>query len=178
MKNQVKIAVVVCLVAPLILREASGALEPYPAVLQPSGAHKVSTNNALLEFPETQLFALRKAGAKKAAEEGTKIDTSAFMGNIPSHYWEQIAIAHYGLGEGKSQSASLGRWTLTANTIKSASPQEREEALHWIHSRLSAQGIDNVDTLRIRYLKTFWDIETNSEVKREIKREIDVDIKQ
>ncbi|MEL7227529.1 MAG: hypothetical protein AAF810_16790 [Cyanobacteria bacterium P01_D01_bin.36] len=199
MKNRIRVAIALCLTAPFILREISGALEPYPAVLQPSGAHKVSTNSTLLEFRETQLFTLQKGNAQTngtqtdgtqtedAQTENTqqhtakekavrRVDTTAFMGNIPSHYWEHLAIASYGLAEGKSQSASLGRWTLSATTIKSASPKERETALNWIHARLSAQGIHNADTLRIRYVKKFWDIEANTEVKREIKREIDVDI--
>ena len=194
MKNRIRVAIALCLTAPFILREISGALEPYPAVLQPSGAHKVSTNSTLLEFRETQLFTLQKGNAQTngtqtedAQTENTqqhtakekavrRVDTTAIMGNIPRHDWEHLAIASYGLAEGKSQSASLGRWTLSANTIKSASPKEREPALNWIPARHSAQGIHNADTLRIRYVKKFWDIEANTEVKREIKREIDVDI--
>lgn len=166
--------VAVCLIAPLILRELSGALEPYPAVLQPSGAHTVSTNNTLLEFREAQLFALHHNGTQARTEQ--RIDTTAFMGRIPSHYWEHIAISNYGLGAGKSQSASLGRWSLSATTIKSASPEEREEALNWIHTQLGEQGIHHADTLQVRYMKTFWDIDTNTEIKKEVQKEINVDI--
>ncbi|MGB3672198.1 MAG: hypothetical protein WA984_18940 [Phormidesmis sp.] len=166
-----KVAIALCLLAPLALREISGALEPYPAVLQPSGAHKVSTADTLLEFRQTHLFAVQADGSEQ------QVDAIAFMGNIPSHYWEHLAIASYGLAEGKSQTASLGRWALTATTIKTAPPTERIEALAWIHDRLHAQGIDNANTLSIRYMKIFWDIESDTEIKRELNKQVDVDIK-
>ena len=153
-----------------MLREKSSALEPFPAVLQPSGASKVTTEDSVLIFYKTQLIALKTDGSEQ------RVDTAAFMGNIPRHYWQKIASSRYGLEAGTSKGTSLGPWMLAIAADEPASSTERKEALDWIHARLRAQGIEQVKTLRTRKIKTFWDIESDTEIKGEIQEETDVDI--
>ena len=169
-KMLVRVAVFAGLLGPLMLREKSGALEPFPAVLQPSGASKLTTKDTTLTFYTTQLIALKTDGSEQ------RVDAAAFMGNIPRHYWQKIAGSRYGLKLEASQGTSLGPWMLTTAADKPASSTEREEAIDWIHTRLQAQGIERVKALRTRKIKTSWDIESDTEVKREIQGETDVDI--
>lgn len=165
----IRVVVAVGLIVPFVLREIDPALEPYPAVIQPAGANKVSTEEAV-KFVETQLFAVKEDGSEQ------RVNTKDFMGRIPGHYWGNIAGARYGLEPAKTRTASVGRWSITLLTAKEASPQERKEALNWIHDRLHAQGIDDAVVLRIRPFSTLWDVETGVRVKEEIGEQTDVDI--
>lgn len=169
-KTAIRMVIAFCLIGPFLLREADRTLEPYPAVLQPSGAYKVSTKDAV-KFRKKQLLAVENDGSEH------EIHTDDFMGDIPSHYWSYVADSRYGLASEKERTVALGRWRLTLVTHKEASPTERKEALRWIHARLRAQGIDDAAIIRIREIDTFWDVQSGTEVKRETKEQIDVDIK-
>ncbi|MEO1402613.1 MAG: hypothetical protein AAFV72_15395 [Cyanobacteria bacterium J06635_1] len=167
-----RLIIALALLVPFGLRELSSSLEPYPAILQPSGATRISTQDTQLKFYEMQIVAMRADGSEQ------RLEPREFMGKIPTQYWTHIARTHFGLGPAKTQNMSLGIWTLTATTIKSASPPERAEALSWIHTRLRALGVEDAHTLRVRQIKILFDLQTSTETKREITEQIDVDITQ
>ncbi len=158
------------LVIPFLLREISEGLEPYPAVLQPVGANKVSTTDNVLVFTEAQLIAIKIDGSVH------EVDTEAFTGQIPHYYWGNMAYLGFGLGPARSQSLSLGMWNLTFTETKSSSLEERQAALRWIHTRLENQGLKDVNKLSARRMEVSYDKGSGAEVKRELVEEIDVDI--
>lgn len=167
-----RLLIAIALLVPFGLRELSRSLEPYPAILQPSGAGKISTKDTRLRFYETELVAVRSDGSEQ------RLDPNEFMDKIPTQYWTHIARAHFGLGPAKTQDISLGIWTLTATTLKSASAQERVEALTWIHNRLKALGVEDAQTLKVSQIRILFDLQTATETQREITDQIDVDINQ
>ena len=167
-----RLIIVLALLVPFSLRELSSSLEPYPAILQPSGSTKISTKDTVLKFYEMQIVAVRQDGSEQ------RIEPRALMDKIPIQYWTHIARSHFGLGPVKTQEFSLGIWTLTATTIKSASPQEKVEALNWIHNRLRELELEGVKTLSVRKIRILFDLNVGTEIKREITEQIDVDITQ
>ncbi len=168
-KVVIGLAIAIALLGPFLLTEYVD-IEPYPAVLQPAGAYTISTADRLLTFDQTQLIAVKPDGSE------IEVDTEAFMGAIPHHFWRNIAERDFGLQGAPSKSFSLGVWTLSATQQAEVSPKARQAAVSWIQSRLSEQGISGANALVVRRMKRSFDVEAGTESKREITEQIDVDI--
>ncbi len=149
-KTAVRVVVAACLAVPFLITEISKGLEPYPAVLQPSGAYTVSTADNILTFKKMQLIARDLEGSELV------VDTDAFMGTIPHHFWTRIAGARFGLSREASDS--------------------KQETLNWIQARLLDQGIDRASTLVVRYIALSFDVNSGKEIHREVTKQIDVDL--
>ncbi|MFK8186486.1 MAG: hypothetical protein AB8B99_24170 [Phormidesmis sp.] len=171
LKTLKRLALLTGLVGPFLLTEYAGHLEPYPAVIQPGGAHKVSVDDETLTFNETQLIAVAADGSQQL------VDTEAFMGDIPHHFWSRLAGKNFGLGKAnETRDLSVGVWTLSAEPVQPATSAEKKEALNWIQKRLKAQGMTEIDTLRVQRSKLFFDVKAGEKAKREITEQVDVDI--
>ncbi len=174
MINPIKVAIglllAIALLGPFLLREYSSGFEPYPAVLQPSGAYTISTANRLLTFDQTDLVAVKPDGSK------VQVDTDALMGAIPHQFWTSIAERDFGLKGAPSRSFSLGVWTLRATPQAAVSLKVRQAAVSWIQSRLNEQGISGANALVVRRMKRSFDVAAGTESKRKITEQIYVDI--
>lgn len=159
------------LILPFLLREASNSLEPYPSALQPSGATKISTAEGVLRFSTTELVAIRSDGTEQ------RLDPNQFFGVIPNQYWTHIARNGFGLSEPKAQSVSLGIWTLSVTTILEASPDDRAAVMDWMKTRLTEIGIPDTEKLRVQQVRTLFDIDKRTIVKREVTEQTDVEIR-
>lgn len=145
--------VATCLAVPFLITEFSRDLEPYPAVLQPSGAYTISTTDSVLTFRQTQLVAREPDGSEMA------VDTEAFMGAVPHHFWVRIADSRFGL-EGTNK----------------PSPVARQATLSWIQERLRAQGIDDANALVVRRVELSFDVKSGEETNRAVTEQINVDL--
>ena len=170
-KLGLRLLILLGLLCPFLLREASNSLEPYPAVLQPSGATKISASDGILRFSRTELIAISHAGTEQP------LDPREFFDVIPNQYWSHIARNGFGLGEAKTRSVSLGIWTLSATTILEASPTERKAALDWMTTRLQRLGMSDVEKLQVRQVKTWFDIDKGVAVKSEITEQTNVELR-
>lgn len=159
------------LILPFLLREVSSSLEPYPAVLQPSGATKISVSEGVLRFHKTELIAILNDGTEQS------LDPNRFFDTIPNQYWTHIARNGFGLSQPKSRSFSLGIWTLSATTILEADPVERKDVLNWLNTRLIALGITEANKLRVQQVRTLFDIDRRMTIKSEITEQIDVELR-
>ena len=163
--------VAICLAVPFLITEFSSDLEPYPAVLQPSGAYTISTDDNMLTFSKTQLIAQSPDGSELV------VDTDAFMGAIPHHFWTRIADARFGLAHEAQQTSFLKLYPfLRRQESDKASSEARQATLDWIQERLLDQGIDEASTLVVRYITLSFDIESGEETHREVTKQINVDL--
>ena len=174
MTNPIKVAIglvlAIALLSPFLLREYSSGFEPYPAVLQPSGAYTISTAGRLLTFDQTDLLAVKPDGSE------VEVGTEALMGAIPHQFWTNIAERDFGLKGAPSRSFSLGVWKLSATPQAAVSSEARQAAVSWIQSRLNEQGINGANALIVRRMKRSFDVEAGTESKREVTEQINVDI--
>ena len=167
-KLVLRLIILLGLILPFLLREVSNSLEPYPAVLQPSGATKISTTEGVLRFYKTELLAISHDGTEHP------LDPRQFFHTIPNQYWTHIARNGFGLSQPKSRSFSIGIWTISATTILEASPKEKTAALDWMNARLIALGLPETDKLRVQQVRTLFDINQRMTIKSEITEQTDV----
>ncbi|MEL7354863.1 MAG: hypothetical protein AAF171_23190 [Cyanobacteria bacterium P01_A01_bin.116] len=171
-KLLLRLALFAGLIIPLILRQISGGLEPFPSVLQPLGDDKVSVAEGVVDFSSTELVAVKQDGSEE------RIEPALFFDEIPTHYWTKIVNNGFGIGEPETYSFSLGIWTVSAATTLEASEAQKKETLTWINDRLSALDIQDVSHLSVRTISSLFDIETQTKIKNDITDEISIEIAQ
>lgn len=164
------LALAVFLLVPFMLREDSRILEPYPAVLLPSGAAKISVVDGQVPGRALELVAIRADGTEET------IDPRQFftINEIPS--WPWIAGRGFGLADGKSKQATIGSWTLSVATQRAASDAQRKEAIQWLKQRLASVGIPDAQSFQVRQLKIQYDINSRTIVDREAATKLDVQL--
>ncbi|ESA36269.1 hypothetical protein N836_07970 [Leptolyngbya sp. Heron Island J] len=170
-KLVLRLIILLGLILPFLLREVSNSLEPYPAVLQPSGATKISTSEGVLRFYKTELLAIGNDGTEQF------LDPRQFFNTIPHQYWTHIARNGFGLSQPKSRSFSVGIWTLSATTILEASPEERIAALDWMKARLIELEMPETEKLRVQQVRTLFDIDKRMIIENEITEQTDVELR-
>ena len=158
------------LITPFVLREVNNNFEPFPAVLQPSGASKVSTESGLIRFSRKELFIVKSDGSTQ------EIDPDLFFKGIPNHYWSYIVENSFGLDERRVRSFSIGIWEITAATQLDASESEQNATLSWINSRLSKMGFKDVKGLRFQKTSSLFDINNKERVEYNVVKQIDIEI--
>ncbi|MGC1527685.1 MAG: hypothetical protein WA783_16700 [Phormidesmis sp.] len=169
-KGILRLAIAIGLVGPFLLRDVSNSLEPYPAVLQPTGSGKIFTTDNILTFTETQLIAIQVDGSEH------RVDTRAFVSRIPHRYWQPIADMNFGLGPAATQSVSLDAQEIAVAEVEESSLEERRAMLNWIHTRLAQQGLREIHRLSTRRIEVFYDKESGTEVGRKLTKQTDVDL--
>ncbi|MBX2862988.1 MAG: hypothetical protein KTR27_05495 [Leptolyngbyaceae cyanobacterium MAG.088] len=169
-KLVIRLILLLGLIVPFLLREMNNSLEPYPAVLQPSGATKISTSEGLLKFSRTELIIICSNGSEKS------LDPNQFFDTIPTQYWTHIARNGFGFNEPKSKSVSLGIWTLQTTTVLKASPEDKKAALEWMHKQLKNLDIEDAETLRVQQVKTVFNLDKRITIKSEIIAQSDVEL--
>lgn len=123
------------LVLPLCVREISG-VEPYPAILLPTGATLVRELEGVVEFQSLALYAGRASG------EELRLKVTSFMDPIPGHYLGGLATRVFGqlnVSRRQLRLGPLGEWSVNA---KRASATERLQALEWLAARVFSADAD------------------------------------
>ena len=85
------ILLTVFLLVPFILRWYSPSLEPYPALLLPSGAHIVKIKDGSFSYNLYEIYGFTKNGTKK------KINTQSFLEPIPPYLIWNLVRHNFGL---------------------------------------------------------------------------------
>ncbi len=153
------------LLVPLCVREISG-VEPYPAVLLPTGATLVRESAGVVQFESLALYAGRTSG------EELRLNATSFMDPIPAHYLGSIATRAFGqiqVSRRRLRFRHLGEWTVNA---KSVSKTERLQALEWLAARVFSADPDarglilRLETHRVEVATGKWHRpETKDEVR-------------
>ena len=152
------------LVVPFLLREVSGQLEMYPAVLFPVGALTAGTSDTLVTYPRYEIFAVM---ADSSAEP---IPPGRFMGNIPAQYFTHLADSRFGLIEPTYRT----RWTNWFGKDRKWTAEERERTLDWLASRAEKAGHPDAVVIRVRRSIKTTDTRTGMETGSEVRYSYDI----
>lgn len=129
---------------PFTLRTLSTQLEPYPAILMPSGAGKVRVDNEIITYRVTKFY------GQNADSEWLEITASQLIDPIPVQYVSQLLAIDFGLTElGDDVPLRLrGDHVVGLNLGIPNSQSEREEAGDWMADNLREIGLAG-DNLRV-----------------------------
>ena len=79
------------LVSPFVLKTLHPYLEPYPAILLPSGAGRVSIDEEIVSFGRISLW------GKNEDNNWKRIDIENFLAPMPKHYFSSVVKNSFGL---------------------------------------------------------------------------------
>ena len=138
---------------PEVLRLASGALEPYPAVLLPAGAGK-------LRLPEGRLKT--KHVLVEAVRGGTwhEVDRADLLAPLPVHYFGEVVRGSFGFHDGK--------WRGLTPPPPPATPAQLQATKLWLRERLAKLGFESK---RFRVVEESYVLEIPSGKHHDEKRE-------
>lgn len=148
------LALAFCLLGPFCLRLVSSKLEPYPAILFPSGDKqvKVPLEGPVSNYTYTDLYGY-------IPEEGwVSIDEESFFSPIPRNYLSFILNQNKRLFSNESDS-EIGKKLssnpimkfLMRNQVKDPSDERREEVAEFFKKKLVSQGLDSTKLKIVDY---------------------------
>ena len=122
------------LVVPWGLSLVSSQLEPYPAVIMPSGASTVSLQADTLNYENKTVWARRPGGVWE------QLSTHEFLSPVPNQYFSSLRARSFGLKNNTSKLFELRLLpdvTLKQNKI---SAQEVADTKRWLADKLAGLG--------------------------------------
>ncbi len=123
------------LVVPFLLRFINTKLEVYPAVLFPSGASIISTEDSLLIFDKFELLGIDSiSGTRK------KLDPEKFVHPIPKHYWTRMVPYRFGLDSVQQREISIRRLQIKVQDSLFFSAAQVEQTQIWFQTKLQEQA--------------------------------------
>ncbi|MBC3541778.1 hypothetical protein ACFSC6_09990 [Rufibacter sediminis] len=129
------------LLIPYFFRAKYGiALEPYPAVMLPSGSGKVDASADIAQISYTTVL------GRNATGQWSRVDNARLLYPIPIQYLSPILSKEFGLKEDAGtirpgiQSSLAG--DLSILWAKHVTEQDRQEVKAWLRGRLGEQHFD------------------------------------
>lgn len=111
-------------------------IEPYPALILPSGAGKVAVGGKQMKVSYTEYYALKADGTM------SKVDAVRMFAPVPIHYHSYILLRNFGMID-KEVSPKFGAFSpfvKELNILKNTSEQEKQEVKKWLGQKLIEQG--------------------------------------
>lgn len=135
----------IVLLIPYGLKLLSSSLEPYPAILFPSGAAQVRGNQDSFEFETINLYCF-----DLNSEAWKPQDTSSFLSPIPNHFFGAVVKNEFGLNPDleytvKSRKSLIPRFSY--QNAKALSAVNINQAKAWLRDRLAAHGCSDSSLL-------------------------------
>lgn len=150
---------------PFILKFLSPKLEPYPAILLPSGATKFNLEKETLEARLLSIYGYNSQG------ELTEIEPKKLLRPLPVQYFNALAREEFGLSTKKYTTVQM-KYLNKSFRIKRRvfSEEKREQCKLWLRKRLRGFGLSD-SAIVIRYEVRDLDVDNGEEVSRRIKDE-------
>ena len=145
------------LLPPFALTTLKPHLEPYPAIILPSGAGKIDVGSKDISFTRIDLW-----GKREKDNTWTRIDLETFWPPIPQQYFYPIVRNSLGL---KLEQDEIIKPTKGIGGIinkilsNKITPSEVDDAKRWWRKKLVQSGYDS-DEIMITSEKVKFDIET------------------
>lgn len=150
------------LIPPFALKFRYPDLEPYPAIILPSGAGKVNVTAKEISFIRDSFW------GKRENDTWTRIDKKAFFEPIPVRYLHPLARDSFGLNSAAGKNVILPKGVSVST--KKVTPSEVQSTKHWLRQRLAQSGYAT-DELMITFEKVIFDIETGEIISSKRKHE-------
>ena len=162
---------VVVLFVPFVLRTLSKKLEPYPALILPSGASKIDLKEGVINVDSISIYGYDTQGKLQ------KIDVEQFIEPIPNHYFRHIANKEFGLSTKTTEEIWLKGLNKKINIKrKSISLENQRLAKIWVSNRLEQIGL-STSSILIRNESKVLSINNAKEVSREITNEKNISLR-
>ena len=132
----------VFLLVPFAMRFLAPILEPYPAVLLPSGGGLIKVADQM-DFDRSAIY-----GRVAGRDDWTRLSPSHFLDPIPPQYFPPLAQRYFGLvpvGQISNRTKVGVAITITPRRV---SEEEVRDAKQWFRARLNRSGCDD-EVLRI-----------------------------
>ena len=125
------------LLVPFAIREFAPTLEPYPAVLLPSGAGLIKTADQM-DFDRTAIY-----GRVAGRDDWTRLCPSRFLNPVPADFFPPLAQRYFGLSAmGPITHTIRGGVVIRIDTHK-ISEEDVNNAKRWLRGRLNGSGCDD-----------------------------------
>lgn len=151
---------------PFCLRAILG-IEPYPAVLLPSGAGNIQKTGDNIVFNYKKIFALDNKG------EWTKVEPSRFLYPIPVQYLPNLTSGNFGFEVDSSKPKSKTFRLLKMFHLVNKKPKSEEdirEAKKWLKEKLISQGL-NPSKIKFASYTQVISTRTGATIENKIKNE-------
>ena len=131
------------LVIPFTLRCFAPILEPYPAVLLPSGAGRIKAAEDQMDFVKTAIY-----GRVAGRETWTRLSPSKFLNPVPLEFFPPLAERYFGLSPVGPKASSTRVGPLLAINPRKVGDVEVRNVEQWFRGRLKGSGCED-NVLRI-----------------------------
>ncbi len=152
---------------PYALKVVAPVLEPYPAIIFPSGHSKVDINDTDLTYSRVALV-----GFDKDTLAEKQLEPRAFLKPIPTQYLTYLAKNEFGLEADRNETIHFRYLSFPPRTFERRKPSQEEigEMKQWLREKLIEQNCSG-ERFIIRRSKTTISTETGETIKREIHSE-------
>jgi hypothetical protein len=145
---RVTLALALCLVSPFALRLLAHRLEPYPAVLLPSGAGKIRVGDGRVEFTSNQVWAL------SPDRRWQRVDCGELLRPIPVQYLGGLVKNEFGLRDDVQASVTLKKLGVRLPIGRPPATAEHQNVTkRWLAAGLSRLGL-SAEVLRVTTVAT------------------------
>ena len=164
------ILLIIALFVPFAIKTANSKLEPYPAIILPSGASKLDLKKGAIGVDSLSIYGYDTQGKLE------KIDVKQFIAPIPSHYFQVIANNEFGLSTKTTDEIWLRGLNKKIDIKrKSISLENQELAKIWLTNRLKKLDLSSSSIL-IRHESKELSINDGKELSREIINEKNISL--
>ncbi len=161
---------ILVLLVPFVLKTVSRKLEPYPAIILPSGASKLDLKEGKIGVDGISIYGYDTQGNLE------KIDVKQFIAPIPSHYFHVLANNEFGLSTKTTDEIWLRGLNKKIDIKrKSTSSEHQELAKIWLANRLKKLGL-STSSILIRYEFKELSINDGKELSRKITNEKNISL--
>jgi hypothetical protein len=145
---RVTLTLAVCFVVPFGLRLLAPRLEPYPAVLLPSGAGKIHVGDGRVEFTSNQVWAL------SPDRRWQRVDCRELLRPIPVQYLGMLVNNKFGLRDDVQAPVTLKKLGLRLPIGRPpATAEHKNVTKRWLAAGLSRLGL-SAEVLRVTTVAT------------------------
>ncbi|MGK7951084.1 MAG: hypothetical protein AB4368_20435 [Xenococcaceae cyanobacterium] len=153
------------LFVPFVMTTANLKLEPYPAIILPSGAGKLDLKEGVINVYNLSIYGYDIQGKLQ------KIDQTGFLNPIPNHYLYAVFDNEFGLStKTKDEIVLRGLNKKIEIKRKSTTPEEQKKAKLWLSEKLTDLGLSS-SKIVFRYELKKLEINSGREVSKEINDE-------
>jgi hypothetical protein len=130
------------LVVPFVIATLAPVLEPYPAVLLPTGGGRIKTTEDQMDFGRLVIY-----GRVADRDAWTRLSPPKFLGPIPAEFFSTLVQHYFGLIPVPIANRTRVGVVITIDPRK-VPEEEVKNAKQWLRARLKDSGCDD-NVLRI-----------------------------
>lgn len=124
------------LIPPFIIKTLYPSLEPYPAVILPSGSNTINIEDSKVSFSKTSVWAKQNSRAKT----WTEIDSRKFIEPIPGYYLQHIALNSFGFESKAKKTGSILKRKHDSILSSKITSDEIAATKNWFKQKLNKSG--------------------------------------